>query len=143
MRNANPARMIEVLLVEDNEGDIGLIREALAGTAVHVRLHVVMDGLKALEFVRAKSPRPHLVILDLNIPGKSGYDVLKEVKRDPDLEDLPVIIFTSSAASRDVQTAYKLRANSFVRKPADLDEFFAAVASMEQFWTQTASLPSA
>ena len=130
-----------VLLVEDNEGDIGLFREGLNAIRATLDLQVVTDGIKAMEFLRTK-PRPNLVILDLNIPGKSGYEVLEELKQDADLKDVPVVIFSSSGALRDVKMAYKLHANSFVRKPVDVDEFFEAVASIERFWTRTASLPA-
>lgn len=134
---------IHVLLVEDNEGDVGLFREGLQAAGSTLALHVARDGYQAMHFLGQKQPRPHLIVLDLNIPGKDGYQILQEIKTDPELRDVPVVIFTSSALQRDVKTAYQMYANSFVRKPNDVDEFFKAVASIERFWTHTAVLPSA
>lgn len=135
-------RIIRILLVEDNHGDIDLVREALRDFAPRVQLHVAENGIDALECVRDRRSRPHLIVLDLNIPGKSGYDVLRELKEDPELCELPVVIFTSSTAQKDVHTAYRLHANSFVRKPVDLDEFFAVIGSLQRFWVETAILPA-
>ena len=136
-------RSVDVLLVEDNEGDVELVRAALSETRGGINLCVVTDGLEAMRTLRDRRFRPRLIILDLNIPGMSGYDVLREVKADQDLCAIPVVIFTSSAASKDVRTSYELHASSFVRKPADVDDFFAVIAGMERYWTQTATLPTA
>ena len=140
MNGNNPPR-IDVLLVEDNEGDIGLFREGLNAIGASLTLHVATDGIQAMNFLRQKKPKPQLIVLDLNIPGMNGYEVLEQVKQDAELKEVPVVIFSSSGAARDVKTAYRLQANSFVRKPMDVDEFFNAVASIERFWTRTASLP--
>ena len=141
MNGNNPLKIL-VLLVEDNEGDIGLFREGLNAIGASLTLHIATDGIQAMNFLRQKKPRPHLIVLDLNIPGMNGYEVLEQVKQDADLKEVPVVIFSSSGAARDVKTAYRLQANSFVRKPVDVDEFFSAVASIERFWTRTASLPA-
>ena len=134
-------RELDILLVEDNDGDIGLICEALEDISAELNLRIVKDGFKALEFIRTAAVKPRLIILDLNIPGKTGFDVLTELKDDPEWKEVPVIVFTSSSAYLDVRKAYRLHANSFVRKPTDVDEFFATVASIERFWARTAILP--
>ena len=139
MNTLRPGK-VSVLLVEDNEGDIGLFREGLNAIRATLNLHVVTDGVQAVEFLRTM-PLPNLIVLDLNIPGKSGFEVLEELKQDQSLREVPVVIFSSSSASRDIRRAYQLHANSFVQKPSDVDEFFQAVASIEQFWTRTACLP--
>ena len=136
-----PARMIHILVVEDNAGDIFLIKEGLHGSGTSCDIAVAKDGLGAIRFIEAGNPRPDLIILDLNIPGLSGHDVLRRVKSDPQFQEIPVIIFSSSNSMLDIKTAYQLNANSYVKKPSDLDEFFAAVAAIERFWTRTAALP--
>lgn len=136
-------RAIEVLLVEDNHGDVLLVRQALKSIATAVQLHVAKDGAAALEFVRRKSPQPDLIILDMNLPQKSGAEVLDELKADTELREIPVVVFSSSGAVRDVRAAYRAQASSYVRKPEDVDEFFAVVAGMERYWTKTVLLPSA
>jgi CheY-like chemotaxis protein len=135
-------RCLDVLLVEDNDGDIILIRLALDESRAPVRLHVAKDGVEALAFVQRGQPRPDLIILDLNLPRKSGREVLAELKAHPDLKEIPVVIFTSSRADRDVRTAYRAHANTYVRKPEDIDEFYAAVAGLHRYWSETALLPA-
>ena len=139
-----PAR---VLLVEDNEADVRLTREALREAGENVRLSAVVDGEQALAFLRregayAEAPRPKLVLLDLNLPRKDGREVLDELKADPTLARIPVIVLTTSAAESDILHSYDLQANCFITKPLDLDEYFTVVRSIEDFWLTTARLPS-
>ena len=142
----SPSKAIDILLVEDNPGDVELTREALHDSKVHMRLHVVSDGVEALAFLRrqgkyADVPRPDLMLLDLNLPRKDGRGVLAEVKQDPDLKQIPVVILTSSQAEQDILRAYELQANCYVTKPVDLDQFITIVRSIEQFWFTIVKLP--
>ena len=137
---------IEILLVEDNPGDVELTREALHDSKVHMRLSVVNDGVEALAFLRregtyAGSPRPDLILLDLNLPKKDGRAVLGEIKGDPALRHIPVVILTSSQAEQDIVRAYELHANCYVTKPVDLEQFITIVRSIEQFWLTVVKLP--
>jgi CheY-like chemotaxis protein len=137
---------VEILLVEDNPADVRLTREALRRGRVANTLHVVDDGDKALAFLRregeyADAPRPGLVLLDLNLPGLDGRDVLAEVKADPSLRRVPVIVLTTSSAERDIAASYDLGANCFVSKPVALDEFLDVVRSFDAFWLTVVSLP--
>ena len=137
---------IEILLVEDNAGDVRLTREALAEAKVPNRLHVVPDGIAALQFLNkeerhAETPTPDLVLLDLNIPKMSGFEVLEQIKADPNLRRTPVIILTSSKADGDVLRCYNSYANSYVTRPADLDQYFAVVEIIDEFWLSTVRLP--
>lgn len=139
-------RDVEILLVEDNPADVRLIQEALGEGKVPYQLHVTEDGEEALTFLRqegsyADEPRPDLVLLDLNLPRKDGRDVLKEVKSDPDLHRIPVIVLTTSSAEQDILRCYDLHANSYITKPTDLDSFLQVIRSIEEFWPATASLP--
>jgi two-component system, chemotaxis family, response regulator Rcp1 len=139
---------IEILLVEDNPGDVELTREALHDSKVHMRLSVVNDGVDALAFLRregphADAPRPDLILLDLNLPKKDGRAVLADVKGDPSLRHIPVVILTSSQAEQDILRAYDLHANCYVTKPVDLDQFITIVRSIEQFWFTVVKLPHA
>ncbi len=136
----------EILLVEDRVADVGLVRRALAKGPVAHRLHVVRDGEEAIAFLRngpghEAAPRPDLVLLDLNLPRRSGTEVLEEVKGDAELRRIPVIVFTSSANPADVAASYDRHANSFVTKPMEMSELMATMRSIEQFWLQTAELP--
>jgi CheY-like chemotaxis protein len=140
-----PAR---VLLVEDNEADVRLTREALRESGEKVRLSSVGDGDKAIAFLRredgfADAPRPDLVLLDLNLPRKSGLEVLDEMRADATLAPIPVIVLTSSAAQSDVEAAYARGANAFVVKPLELDAFMDLIGSIRGFWLEVARLPSA
>ena len=138
---------IEVLLVEDNPGDVRLTREALRDGKVHNNLSVAPDGVEALAFLRregkyADAPRPDVILLDLNLPKKDGREVLEEIKADPSLARIPVVILTSSEAERDIVQAYALHANCYVTKPVDLDQFITVVKSIEDFWFTIVKLPA-
>ncbi len=129
----------EILLVEDSQGDIRLIREALREIGGGHVLHVVNDGVEALAFLRRKgayaaAPRPDLILLDLNLPRKNGREVLAEIKADERLRDIPVVVLTISTAEEDIMTAYRLQANCYVIKPVNLDQFFRVVQSIERYW---------
>ena len=137
---------IEILLVEDNPGDVELTREALHDGKIHMNLSVVNDGVEALAFLKregtfAGAPRPDLILLDLNLPRKDGRAVLGEIKQDPSLRHIPVVILTSSQAEQDIVRAYDLHANCYVTKPVDLDQFITIVRSIEQFWFSVVKLP--
>jgi len=140
-----PAR---VLLVEDNEADVRLTREALREAGENVRLSAVVDGEQALAFLRrqdgfADAPRPDLVLLDLNLPRKNGLEVLDELRADASLAPIPVIMLTSSAAHSDVEAAYARGANAFVVKPLEPDAFMDLIGAIRGFWLEVAQLPSA
>ena len=139
-----PAR---VLLVEDNEADVRLTREALREAGEDVRLSTVADGEQALAFLRreagfAEAPRPDLVLLDLNLPRKNGLEVLAELRADERLACIPVIVLTSSAAQHDIDACYARGANAFVVKPQDLDAFMDLIGAIRSFWLEVAQLPS-
>lgn len=148
MHNAADGKPIEILLVEDNPGDVRLAVEALRDAKVANRLHIVEDGVEAMSFLRrqdryADVPRPNLILLDLNLPRKDGREVLAEIKQDADLKRIPVVILTSSAAEQDVVQAYNLYANCYITKPMDLDQFLKVVRSIEDFWLIVVTLPQA
>jgi len=137
---------VEILLVEDNEGDARLTREALKGGRLRNTLHHVEDGVEAMAFLRregpfANGPRPDLILLDLNLPRMDGREVLAAIKRDDDLRHIPVIILTTSNDDKDVLRAYHLHANCFITKPVDLDRFLEVVRSIETFWLTIVRLP--
>jgi two-component system, chemotaxis family, response regulator Rcp1 len=137
---------IEILLVEDNLGDVRLTMEALKDGKILNNLNVVMDGVEAMAFLHRKgkyadAPRPGLILLDLNLPKKDGREVLAEIKSDPDLKCIPVVILTSSAAEQDIVKSYRLHANCYVTKPVDLDQFIDVVQSIENFWFTVVNLP--
>jgi two-component system, chemotaxis family, response regulator Rcp1 len=137
---------IEILLVEDNPGDVVLIREALQEGKMRHTLHVAADGIEALQFLRkqhtlSETPRPDFILLDLNLPRKSGREVLAEIKSDPQLHTIPVIILTSSAAEEDILQSYELHANSYITKPVNFEHFINIVAIIENFWFETVKLP--
>ncbi|HEX8671307.1 MAG TPA: response regulator [Longimicrobium sp.] len=141
------SRPIEVLLVEDNPGDVRLTREALKEGKVSNNLHVAPDGVEALAFLRREGPhaaavRPDLILLDLNLPRKGGREVLEEIKSDPALRHIPVVILTSSQAEQDIARAYDLHANCYISKPVDLDQFINVVRSIEDFWFTVVKLPT-
>lgn len=145
MHIANP-QPIEVLLVEDNPGDVDLTREALEGGKLRVNLSVANDGIEALDFLRRRgshtgAPRPDIVLLDLNLPGKDGREVLAEMKADPSLKRIPVIVLTTSQAEEDVARAYDNHANCFISKPVDVDNFVEVVKTFEDFWLTIVKLP--
>jgi two-component system, chemotaxis family, response regulator Rcp1 len=139
-------RTAEVLLVEDNPADVRLFREALRDRKAELDLHVVDNGEDALRFLRREgpfhsAPKPDLIVLDLNLPRKDGREVLAEVKQDPGLRRIPVVVLTTSNAESDVTRAYDLHANCYLRKPSDLDEFISAVRACESFWLNIVRLP--
>lgn len=139
---------IEVLLVEDNPGDVRLTKEALKEAKVRNNLHVVEDGVAALHFLRREGefsgvPRPDLILLDLNLPKKDGREVLEEIKADSALKTIPVVVLTTSHAEEDIVRSYNLHANCYVTKPVDLDQFIRIVKSIEDFWLTIVRLPPA
>jgi two-component system, chemotaxis family, response regulator Rcp1 len=145
MTDGNVNVPIEILLVEDNPGDIRLTKEAMRDGKVGNHLSVVMDGVDAMAFLRKEGafagvPTPDLVLLDLNLPRKSGREVLAEIKNDDLLKHIPVVILTSSQAEQDVLSSYRLRANAFVTKPVNLEQFLKVVQSIEHFWVEIVKL---
>ena len=146
MTGQTTLRPIEILMVEDNPGDVRLTREALKGGKVWNEIHVVTDGVAALDFLRQqppyeKAPRPDLVLLDLNLPKKDGREVLSSMKSDPQLLAIPVVILTTSQAEEDVIRAYNLNCNCYVTKPVDFEQFTRIVQAIEQFWLTIVTLP--
>jgi CheY-like chemotaxis protein len=144
--NAMDMRPVEILLVEDNPGDVRLAVEALKEGKVHNNLHVVGDGVEAMMFLRregkfALSPRPDLILLDLNLPKKDGREVLAEIKADEKLRRIPVVVLTTSKAEQDILRTYDLHANCYITKPVDLEQFIAVVKSVEDFWLTIVKLP--
>lgn len=137
------ARPIEILLVEDNAADVRLTQEALREGKVRNNLYVARDGEEALEYLRRPaSVRPDLVLLDLNLPRKDGRQVLAEIKSDPDLQTIPVVVLTTSSAEADIQKSYKLHANCYIQKPVDLEQFVQVVKSIDEFWLTVVRLPT-
>lgn len=139
-------RPVEVLLVEDNPGDVRLTQEAFKDGRLLVNIHVAVDGVEAMDFLNrrgkfANAPRPELILLDLNLPRKNGREVLSEIKADPELKRVPVIIMTTSKAEQDIHRAYNLNANCYIAKPVELDEFLNVVRSIEDFWLSIVTLP--
>lgn len=142
----NDNRVVEILLVEDNPGDVDLTREALTRGKVIFNLNVVSDGQDAMNFLHRKgsfadAPTPDVILLDLNLPGKDGREVLVEIKQDDELKHVPVIIMTSSQAEEDIARSYACHANCYVTKPVDLQQFLKVVASVEEFWLSVVKLP--
>lgn len=136
----------EILMVDDNPADIDLTSEVLAQSKGHFHVNAVTDGVEAISFLRkqgkyARAPVPDLVVLDLNLPRKNGCEVLSNIKADPALTKIPVVIFTTSQASSDITRSYELGANCYLRKPGNLPEFVAVVQSMAEFWLHFATLP--
>ena len=147
MNPLSHASPIEILLVEDNPGDADLTREALADAKVCNHLHVVDDGAKAVDFLfrrepYADAPRPDLILLDLNLPKKDGREVLAEIKADPQLAAIPVVILTTSEAEEDICRAYQLHANCYITKPVNLQQFLSVVRAIEDFWLFVVKLPA-
>lgn len=140
-------RLVETLLVEDNEADVRLTREVFADGRVLNKLNVVRDGEEAMAFLKRRppyqdAPRPDLVLLDLNLPRKDGREVLAEMKADEDLRLIPVVILTTSRADADVMRTYELHANCYIVKPVDLGQFIEVVRSIEDFWLKLVRLPT-
>jgi chemotaxis family two-component system response regulator Rcp1 len=139
-------RPVNVLLVEDNPGDVRLMREAMRDGEWFKKLHAVEDGEKALAYLRRegqydRAPKPDLIILDLNLPKKDGREVLQEIKADDTLRRIPVVILTTSEAERDICRAYDLHANCYIKKPSDLDEYLDVIRACENFWLHVVRLP--
>ncbi len=139
-------RVVEILLVEDNDGDIRLTREALKEGRIRNRLNVVTDGEQAIAFlnrqgVYADAPRPDLILLDLNLPRLDGREVLATIKNDPDLKQIPIVVLTSSRSEQDLLRAYDLHANCFITKPVEFEQFIEVVRSIEDFWLTIVVLP--
>lgn len=146
MSSRGVIKTIKILLVEDNPGDIRLTQEVFREGKVHSDLSVVTDGVEALAFLQQKgkyvnAPRPNLILLDLNLPKKNGCEVLMEIKADPDLKSIPVVILTTSNASQDILKTYNLHANCYIKKPVDLEQFFTVIRSIENFWLTIVTLP--
>ena len=146
MNNSRIGAPIEILLVEDNPGDVRLAREALKENKVRNNVHVVEDGEAAMEFLRKQNkyqnvPRPDLVLLDLNLPKKDGREVLAEIKADDDLKRIPVVMLTISKAEEDIIRAYDRHVNCYITKPIDLDQFMKVVRTVEDFWLTIVKLP--
>ena len=148
MTKINGGTAVQILLVEDNPGDARLTEEALREAKVRNTLNHVENGIEALAFLRqegeyADAPRPDLVFLDLNLPRMGGREVLHEIKNDPDLRRIPVVILTSSGAEEDILSTYELHANCYITKPVDMQGFLTVVKSVENFWFSVVKLPPA
>jgi CheY-like chemotaxis protein len=139
-------RYIEILLVEDSPADILLTREAFEHNKIVNAIHVVEDGIQAMDFLYkrgayASAPRPDLILLDLNLPRKNGREVLAEIKADPDLRSIPIVVLTTSSADEDILRAYDLNANCYVIKPVGFDNFMQVIQSIRHFWFSVVTLP--
>src|SRR5690348_9064036 len=138
---------LRILVIEDSPSDVRLIREALKDTPIAVRLSVARDGVEGLNLLHSSEnggfDRPDLVLLDLNLPKKNGCEVLAEMKSDPALKQIPVLVMTSSKADDDITKAYSLNANCYITKPGNLDEYIEVIQAIEGFWFMTATLPHA
>jgi CheY-like chemotaxis protein len=146
MNTAKKGQPIEILLVEDNPGDVRLTQEALKENKVLNNLHVVEDGVEAMAFLHrdgkyVDAVRPDLILLDLNLPRKDGREVLSEIKADDDLKRIPVVVLTVSGAEEDILKSYNLHANCYITKPIDLNQFINVVRSIESFWLTIVKLP--
>jgi CheY-like chemotaxis protein len=138
--------MVEILLIEDNPGDIRLVKEVFKYAKLNNNLQVALDGEEAMRMLRQegeyfKAPRPDLILLDLNLPKKNGREVLREIKEDESLKCIPVVILTTSNAEEDLIETYKRDANCYITKPVDLDEFIKVVKSIQNFWLEIVKLP--
>jgi chemotaxis family two-component system response regulator Rcp1 len=147
MKQQDTSKLVDILLVEDNEGDARLAKEAMRDSKIRNTLHHVSDGEEAMAFLRKegkyeKVPRPDLVLLDLNLPKKDGRQVLAEIKNDDELKRIPVVILTVSSAEEDILKSYNLHANCFITKPIDLSQFMKVVRSVEDFWLTIVKLPN-
>jgi CheY-like chemotaxis protein len=143
-QNESEKKELKVLLVEDNPGDARLTKEAFREYGARIRLFHVIDGEYAMAFLRnptAETPRPDIILLDLNLPGKDGREVLAEVKADENLRTIPVAVLTTSKAEQDILKSYDLHANCYLTKPVDFDEFSNLVHSLGQFWLSSVQLP--
>lgn len=139
-------QQIDILLVEDSPSDVELVRESFSIGKVFNNLYVAEDGIEALDFLHKRGkfvgvPRPDLILLDLNLPKKDGREVLAEIKADPSLKLIPVVVLTTSAAEQDILSSYQLQANCYITKPVDLEQFTAVILSIECFWLNVVKLP--
>jgi len=146
MNHASMTKMIEILLIEDNPGDVRLTKEAMKEGKLANRIHVACDGVEAMEFLKrqgefADAPRPDLILLDLNLPRKDGREVLAEIKQDPCLKRIPVVILTTSEAEQDIVKTYELHANCYLTKPVDLQQFILVSRMIKDFWFSLVKLP--
>ena len=141
------AKMVEILLVEDNMGDIRLTKEALKEGNIPNHLNTVMDGAEAIKFLFREgkykdAQRPDIILLDLNLPKKDGKEVLAKIKADEELKSIPVVVLTTSTSEADIHKAYDLHANCYITKPVDFNKFIEVVKSIEEFWLNLVKLPS-
>ncbi len=139
---------INILLIEDNEGDVRLIREAFKGSRIDNKFFVVYNGENAMDYLYSReefagSPKPDLILLDLNLPKKTGFEILEDIKSNPELKKIPVVVLTTSSSKEHIQKSYGLYANCFVTKPADFNEFVDVIKTIEEFWFNIARLPKA
>jgi CheY-like chemotaxis protein len=146
MNSRTNGKPIEILLIEDNPGDVRLTKEVLKEGKVRNNLQVVGDGVEAMAYLRRESnfamaPRPDLILLDLNLPKKDGREVLQEIKADQQLKRIPVVVLTTSDADEDILKSYDLCANCYITKPVDLDQFIRVIRSIETFWLTIVTLP--
>ena len=146
MADCAHSNVIDVLMVDDDDGDVLMTREAFEYYKIQNRLHVVSDGDQALQFLRrtgpfADAPRPGLILLDVNLPRRSGLEVLAELKQDPDLLVIPVVMLTTSQAEEDILRSYQLHANAYVSKPVDFDHFISAIRQIDDFFLALVRLP--
>jgi len=146
MTNQTNLKLIDILLVEDNPGDVRLTREAFKEGKVLNTLHVVQDGVEALAFLRhegayAKTAHPDIILLDLNLPRMDGRELLARIKTDPSLQRIPVVILTTSKSEEDIIKSYDLHANCYITKPVDMERFITVVKSIEDFWFTVVKLP--
>jgi CheY-like chemotaxis protein len=146
MNNEHALLPIDILLVEDNQADVRLTEEVLTDSKVRNNLMVANDGVEALQCLRQQgkfknSPRPHLILLDLNLPVKDGREVLEEIKSDSELKRIPVVVLTTSKAEEDILKTYNLHANCYITKPVDLEQFVTVVRYIEDFWLAIVRLP--
>ncbi len=144
----NAVRRIEVLLVEDNPGDVRLVKEALRDCPIPLNLTVARDGEEAFQLLFGNHPehppiRPHVILLDLNLPKRSGHEVLRDVKEDSNLRTIPVVIVSSAGSKEEVNRAYRLSANCYIRKPLDLETTLQTIRDVCSFWFQRVTLPMA
>ena len=140
------SRPIDILLVEDNPGDVRLTKEALRDAKVLNEIYVARDGVEAMQFVNnegtfSNAPMPDLILLDLNLPRKDGREVLAEIKKDPKLKHIPVVVLTTSKADEDIIRTYNLHANAYITKPVDLNRFVEIMHALEEFWFTIVKLP--
>lgn len=140
-------RPVNILLIEDNPGDVRLTQEAFKEGQISIDLNVVMDGVEAIRYLRKEAPydeasTPDLILLDLNLPKRDGREVLEEIKTDQNLKRIPVVVLTTSNAEQDILKSYNLHVNCYINKPVDFDKFFDIIQKIEDFWLSTAILPS-